>query len=106
MPDGTCGSDINARVDVNELMGNEIFLHLAVGSQCSSRGSRRAPRSVTGEDVCLTIDTTRLHVFDKDSTKAISGPLSRGAMPAAARVCCLTSFRGREGRFAWPSRPP
>ena len=81
VPDGTCGSDVNARVDVKELMGNEIFLHLALNGTVFV--ARVTPRAMvnTGEDVCLTVDTTRLHLFDKESTKAISGPTTRGFMP-------------------------
>jgi multiple sugar transport system ATP-binding protein len=81
VPDGTCGSDINARVDVRELMGNEIFLHLAIdGTMFVARVTPRATVN-SGETVCLTVDTTRLHIFDKDSSKAISGPTTRGYMP-------------------------
>ncbi len=81
VPEGTCGSDINARVDVRELMGNEIFLHLAIdGTMFVARVTPRATVN-TGEDVCLTVDTTRLHVFDRDTSNAISGPTTRGFMP-------------------------
>jgi multiple sugar transport system ATP-binding protein len=81
VPDGTCGADVNARVDVKELMGNEIFLHLA--SNGTNFVARVTPRATvnTGEDVCLTIDTNRLHLFDKESSKAITGPTTRGFMP-------------------------
>jgi len=67
MPD----SIIDARVEVTELMGNEIFLYLVVEEQPMI--ARVSPRSTakTEETIKIALDMTRIHLFDKDTEKAI-----------------------------------
>ena len=63
---------IEAYVDVSELMGAEINLYLNVGEEgkltarVSSRSTTRA-----GATVKVSIDTSRLHIFDKDTERCI-----------------------------------
>lgn len=64
-------SCINMTVDVAELMGSEIYLHGQAGQQAlTARIPSRVP-VVSGQTVQLAIDLNKLHLFDKDSGKAI-----------------------------------
>ena len=64
-------STLDAYVDVTELMGAEIYLYLNIGeaklvSRVSSRSKSRA-----GQTIKLAFDTTRVHIFDKDTERCI-----------------------------------
>jgi multiple sugar transport system ATP-binding protein len=71
-------SIMNVDVDVTELMGAEIYLYLAfdgmedatngknVIARVSSRSTARA-----GDKIQVAIDTSRIHIFDKDTEKCI-----------------------------------
>lgn len=72
-------STINATVDVTELMGAEIYLYLGFDGQedatngkniiarVSSRSTSRA-----GDTIKVAIDTSRVHIFDKDTERCIA----------------------------------
>jgi len=65
-----------ANVDVTELMGAEIYLYLKVGdpeneptsliARVSSRSQSRA-----GDKITVSVDMSRLHIFDKDTERCI-----------------------------------
>jgi len=64
-------STLEAYVDVTELMGAEIYLYLKIGetnliSRVSSRSQSRA-----GDKIKIAFDTSRIHIFDKDTEKCI-----------------------------------
>ena len=64
-------SSLEAFVDVTELMGAEIYLYLTVGetnliARVSSRSASRA-----GDTIKVAFDTSRLHIFDKDTERCI-----------------------------------
>ena len=64
-------STVNAYVDVTELMGAEIYLYVTCEEQnliakVSSRSTARA-----GDTVKLALDMSRVHIFDKETEKAI-----------------------------------
>ena len=78
-------SSLEAYVDVTELMGAEIYLYLNVGkseegdgkikivndgtnmiARVSSRSTSRA-----GDTVKVAFDTSRIHIFDKDTERCI-----------------------------------
>ncbi|MBI2912377.1 MAG: sn-glycerol-3-phosphate ABC transporter ATP-binding protein UgpC [Chloroflexi bacterium] len=66
---------VEALVDVTELMGNEIFLHLLVGEQHFL--ARVDPRTTArpGHQVHLAFNMDRIHAFDVETEKAIDlGP--------------------------------
>ena len=71
-------STIDAKVDVTELMGAEIFLYLSMGEETAttevtnlvSRVSSRC-KARTGDDIKMAIDMSRVHIFDKDTEKVI-----------------------------------
>ena len=68
---GTAGATIKARVEVTELMGNEIFLHLLVGDNPFL--ARVNPRSSArpGHDVTVGLDMSRMHAFDPQTERAL-----------------------------------
>ncbi len=67
MPD----SIIECNVEVTELMGAEIYLYLSCCD--NSLTARVSPRSTAraGDTIKIALDTTRVHIFDKDTEKAI-----------------------------------
>ena len=70
-------SVIEAAVDVTELMGAEIYLYLTTGTEeednISNLVARVSARSTTkaGDVVKIALDTSRMHIFDKDTEKCI-----------------------------------
>ncbi len=69
---------IDAKVEVTELMGAEIYLYLSMGEETAttevtnlvSRVSSRC-KARTGDDIKMAVDMTRAHIFDKDTEKVI-----------------------------------
>jgi len=64
-------SSLEVFVDVTELMGAEIYLYLTIGetnliARVSSRSASRA-----GDTIKVAFDTSRLHIFDKDTERCI-----------------------------------
>ena len=68
---GIKATTIEAKVDVTELTGNEIFLYLISGSH--SFVARVDPRSQArvGNTVALTVNLDKLHFFDKETERTI-----------------------------------
>lgn len=68
---GIESAGVNAKVDVVEPMGSEIFLNLLVGDKPFV--ARVDPRSTAraGNDVGLAFDVAKVHIFDKKSEAAI-----------------------------------
>jgi len=62
---------VPAKVDVTELMGNEIFLHLVSGD--ISFVARVDPRSTfgAGDEVQVAFDMNSFHIFDAETEEAI-----------------------------------
>ncbi len=74
MPD----SVINATVEVTELMGAEIYLYLSFdGQEDATNGkniiARVSARSTSraGDEIQIAFETTRMHIFDKDTERCI-----------------------------------
>ena len=74
MPD----SIINATVEVTELMGAEIYLYLSFdGQEDATNGkniiARVSARSTSraGDQIQIAFETTRMHIFDKDTERCI-----------------------------------
>jgi multiple sugar transport system ATP-binding protein len=63
---------IDTYVDVTELMGAEIYLYLVCGE--ANLTSRVSSRSTTkaGDTIKVAIDTSRMHIFDKDTERIIA----------------------------------
>ncbi|HUV95020.1 MAG TPA: ABC transporter ATP-binding protein [Anaerolineae bacterium] len=62
---------VNGRVDVTELMGNEVFLYLLLGTK--SVIARVDPRTTArvGQDVEVLFNMANAHAFDRDTEIAI-----------------------------------
>jgi len=71
VPTGIHAAPIEAKVDVTELMGNEIFLYLLVGS--NNIVARVDPRTGfhVGDKVQVSFNMDKCHLFDADTEKAI-----------------------------------
>lgn len=71
LPPDVVTEKIEAKVDVTELMGNEIFLHMMSGQD--SFVARVDPRSNLriGEQSQVAFDMNNVHIFDAETEKAI-----------------------------------
>ncbi len=70
-PPGAAGAVIKARVEVAELMGNEIFLHLLVGDRPFMARVNPQTSARPGHDVVLVLDMSRMHAFDLQTERAL-----------------------------------
>jgi len=62
---------IDARVEVTELMGNEIYLYLSTGeTSVTARVSNRSTAR-SGDAIKLGVEVARAHIFDKETEKCI-----------------------------------
>ena len=68
-PPGISEAPVEAKVDVTELMGNEIFLYLVTGN--NSYVARVDPRTryAIGEKVQLSFNMENFHIFDASADK-------------------------------------
>jgi multiple sugar transport system ATP-binding protein len=66
------GAIVDADVEVTELLGAEVFLYLSVAGQAVT--ARVNPRSTakTNDRIKMALDLNKIHVFDKDTEKAIT----------------------------------
>jgi multiple sugar transport system ATP-binding protein len=71
LPPNIHAEKINCKVDVIELMGNEIFLYLVNGS--NSFVARVDPRTYfkVGEDVQVALNMDNFHIFDPETEQAV-----------------------------------
>lgn len=71
VPMNTKVEEANAKVDVTELMGNEIFLHLKSGE--TSFVARVDPRSkyTVDEEIKMAFDMESCHIFDSETELVI-----------------------------------
>jgi multiple sugar transport system ATP-binding protein len=71
VPTGIHAAPIEAKVDVTELMGNEIYLYLLAGS--NNIVARVDPRTDfrVGEKIQVSFNMDKCHLFDPDTEKAI-----------------------------------
>ena len=70
-PPGIIGAPVKARVDVTELMGNEVFLYLVSGTKSFiARVDPRTPARV-GQDVEVLLNMENMHIFDRDTEIAV-----------------------------------
>jgi multiple sugar transport system ATP-binding protein len=74
VPPGILESDIKSRVDVTELMGNEIFLYLMTKDD-KQYIARVDPRVQThpGDELDLAINMSNAHIFDPKTEVSLAG---------------------------------
>lgn len=64
-------SIVEAEVTVTEMMGAETYLYLVIeGNNCIARVNPRSTTKV-GDKIKVALDMTKLHLFDKETEKAI-----------------------------------
>ena len=65
------GQEVSCKVDVTELMGNEIFLYLLTGEKIFI--ARVDPRSKAqiGQDVKVVFDMERMQIFDRETEMVV-----------------------------------
>jgi len=70
-PPGIVAQPVNSKVDVTELMGNEIFVYLKTGEH--NFVARVDPRSrySIDDEVQMVFNMNNMHVFDQDTEQAI-----------------------------------
>lgn len=70
-PPGIHQTTVEAKVDVTELMGNEVFLYLLAGDK--SFVSRVDPRSKAriGDKIQVAVNMDNMHLFDRATERAI-----------------------------------
>ncbi|RME57345.1 MAG: ABC transporter ATP-binding protein [Caldilineae bacterium] len=73
-PPGILESDMTAKVDVTELMGNEIFLYLLTkdNKQFIARVDPRV-RVSTGDEITLAVNMANAHIFDPKTENSLAG---------------------------------
>jgi multiple sugar transport system ATP-binding protein len=70
-PPGIRAEPMEAKVDVTELMGNEIFVYLLTGQkQFISRMDPRTSAGV-GKEMDIVVNMDNIHLFDRDTEEAI-----------------------------------
>ena len=71
VPPGIDAEKVGVKVDVTELMGNEIFLYLVSGK--NTFVARVDPRSAlrVGQQASVVFDMDSFHIFDATSEKAV-----------------------------------
>lgn len=71
-PPGIHQAPVEAKVDVTELMGNEVFLYLMAGSQ--NFVGRVDPRSKAriGDNVQVVMNLDNMHLFDRESEQSLN----------------------------------
>jgi len=67
LPPGIHAAQIEARVEVTELMGNEIFLYLVAGDHNFVARVDPRTRFAIGDKVALTFNMDKFHIFDSAS---------------------------------------
>jgi multiple sugar transport system ATP-binding protein len=71
IPPGIRAEPMTAKVDVTELMGNEIFVYLLTGQkQFIGRMDPRTSARV-GQEMDVVVNMDNIHLFDRDSEQAI-----------------------------------
>ncbi len=71
VPPGTKTVPLRARVEVAELMGNEVFLHLVAGDTTFLARVDRRTAARPGDEVELAVDSLAGHIFDPASGNAL-----------------------------------
>ncbi len=70
-PVGITPAPLRAKVDVTELMGNEIIVNLLVGGKTAVARIDPRTRARPGEDLELSLNLDNMHVFDPQTEKAL-----------------------------------
>ncbi len=75
--DGPFASVIEAEVEIAEMMGSEIFMYLITGGQKIIVKTPPRSGAKDGETIKLGLDTNKIHLFDKETSKVISSQINK-----------------------------
>jgi multiple sugar transport system ATP-binding protein len=70
-PQGIFSQKIEGKVDVTELMGNEIFLYVTAGDHTFVCRVDPRSRAIMGDKTSLTFNMNNMHLFDPETERAI-----------------------------------
>ncbi|MDI7276913.1 MAG: ABC transporter ATP-binding protein, partial [Anaerolineae bacterium] len=70
-PPGITAAPVEARVDVTELMGNEVFLYLVTGNKTFIARVDPRTSAKVGNDVAVHLNMDNVHIFDRQTERAI-----------------------------------
>jgi multiple sugar transport system ATP-binding protein len=70
-PPAIAGAPVKAKVDVTELMGNEIFLYLLTGPKLFIARVDPRTSSRVGQEVEVLFNMDNMHIFDRDTEVAV-----------------------------------
>jgi len=70
-PPGITAAPVEARVDVTELMGNEVFLYLVTGNKTFIARVDPRTSAKVGNDVTIHVNMDNIHIFDRQTERAI-----------------------------------
>lgn len=62
---------ITATVDVSELIGSEVYLYMSIGDHSFTASVESHTRATDGEKHQVVFDINKIHLFDKETEKAI-----------------------------------
>src|SRR5690606_40972770 len=99
---GITPAPVETRVDVTELMGNEIFLYLQTGQhEFIARVDPRSKAHV-GQQMQVIMNADNMHLFDAETEQAIRGrpAIRKGSAPAKRGGRGLDSGGGEPA--SWP----
>ena len=64
-------NSIKAKIDIIEPMGREFEIHLDLGEKLFNTVLRKLDSFNIGDEVYLTLDYKKIHLFDKNTEKKI-----------------------------------
>ena len=70
-PPGILAADLEANVDVTELMGNEIFVHLTSGQSAFTGRIDSRTNFKIGENVKIVINMSNMHLFEAEGDQKL-----------------------------------
>ena len=71
VPSATEDQVITGLVEVSELIGSEVYLYMSVGEHSFTACVESHTNAVDGEKHQVVLDNSKIHLFDKDTEKAI-----------------------------------
>ncbi len=71
VPSGVIEAPLTAKVDVTELMGNEIFVYLLTGNKTFIARVDPRTQARPGDDIELALNMDNMHIFDRATEQAI-----------------------------------
>ncbi len=72
LPPGLDVTLVKAKVDVAEMLGNEVLLHMLAGDKPFLARVDARTRAKPGQEIDVAVDFTKMHIFDAVPEKAIS----------------------------------